>query len=370
MPRKLALKCLTASDLTLFRWHFKNSHKGNQKAFNLDNRVLVGDLYPQLGEASDVPNPRYRIDLYLSGPGLAPEHHLVRKILRQRKNWRLNGEMIDNPDDEPGRYNVLVEGDFALFEFSGSMTPSGVKVVLIAKGEQADSAVHAELVSRYPDGSMWLIEEREVLEMLEVARPPAHHPLYDWVESDALEDAAMGGAQGIAQVSARRGGRGISPEDFIRSRQLAEQTGVSGEELLNGHFEKELESGRITEFEWTASINAVSPFDFRITPAAEAPRLIDAKSTTGGFANPIHFSWNEIVTAVAGDAPYDVFRLYLVTEDGAKLRVAKNIGSALRRVYETLKELPVGMTLDSISVRPELLPFAEEEIVVGDERFL
>ncbi len=47
MPRKLALKRLTASDPALFKWHFTNSDKGSRKVFNLYNRVLVGALNPR-----------------------------------------------------------------------------------------------------------------------------------------------------------------------------------------------------------------------------------------------------------------------------------------------------------------------------------
>ena len=85
MPRKLALKRLTASDLTLFKWHFQNHPAGKQKAFNLDASVLVDELYPQLGEPALVPQPRYPLDLYLCGPGLAPANNLQRKILNSRR---------------------------------------------------------------------------------------------------------------------------------------------------------------------------------------------------------------------------------------------------------------------------------------------
>lgn len=363
MPRKLALKRLTASDLTLFKWQFQNQPAGNQKAFNLDSRVLVRAMYPLLGKASGVPKPRFPIDLYLFGPGLAPEHNLQRKILRQEKNWRLNGELIDNPDEYPGRYNVLAEGDYALFEFSGDVVPDTAKVVLIARSEAVDAAIHERLTRRYQKGSMWLLDENEIAKVLQTSQAPETHPLYDWIESDALEDAALGGAEGIARVYSRRSDRGISPEEFLRARQMAEQTGVSGEELLNSYFKQELEHGRIKHYEWTASVNAISPFDFQITDALGKRRLVDAKSTTRGFSSPIHLSWNEIVTAVEGKYPYDIFRLYRITESSAKLRIAKDIGHALRTTYQTLNSLRSGVKVDAISIHPELLPFEEEAVL-------
>lgn len=363
MPRKLALKRLTASDLTLFKWHLQNHPAGKQKAFNLDAGVLVGVLYPQLGEPSLVPQPRFPLDLYLYGPGLAAAaNNLQRKILKQQKNWRLNGELIDNPEDDPQRYNVLAPGDFALFEFSGDVIPQAAKVVLVASGVHSDTGVHAEFARRFPDGSMWALQESVVSEVLTAAAPTAGHPLYDWVQSDALEDAALGGVAGTAAINARRGSRGISPDDFMRSRRTAEATGVAGEEFLNAYFEREHREGRIEQFEWSASINAISLFDFRITPFGGGMRLVDAKSTTGVFANPIHLSFGELYRAVQGPEPYDICRLYEVNGDGAKMRIATNIGPALRPILEKFSALPPEVTVDGISVRPEFLDFSHEEI--------
>lgn len=365
MPRKLALKRLTASDLTLFKWHFQNQPTVHQKAINLDASVLVGRLYPQLGEPSPVPQPRYPLDLYLCGPGLAPANNLQRKILKQEKNWRLNGELIDNPIESPDLYNVLVPGDFALFEFSGDVTPTTANVVLVSAAVPADAGVHAELARRFPRGSMWVLEDGLILEVLTAAVPPAEHPLYDWAETSLLEDAALGGAVGTEAINARRGSRGISPEDFIRSRRNAEATGVAGEELLNAWLEGERRAGRIRAFEWTSSVNAVAPYDFRVTEAAGEVRLVDAKSTVGGFGNPVHLSLAELTIAVQDLQPYDICRLYEVTEAGAKMRIARDVGLALRDTLAMLSALPEGIKADSVSINPEFLAFSPEVIVLG-----
>ena len=367
VPRKLALKRLTASDLTLFKWHFQNRPAGKQKAFNLDARVLVGALYPALGEPSNIPIPRYPIDLYLLGPGIHPADNLQRKILKQQKNWRLNGELIDNPVDAPDRYNILQPGDYALLEFSGDRIPDACSITLIAEGEQADATIHAELNRRYADGSMWLMEEALVSEVLEIAQPSPGHPLHGWFESAAMEDAALGGSEGINAVNRRRGGRGMTPAEFVRSRQAAEQNGVSGEEFLNDYFERLLDAGEIDAFEWTSSLNAISPFDFRITISMGKTSVADAKSTSGAFGNAIHLSYSELHRAVNGPEPYDIFRVYALTENSAKLRIARNIGTALKTVLQAVDGLPDGVTVDSISIRPDRLPFLEEEIRLGED---
>jgi hypothetical protein len=357
MPRKLALKRLTSSDLTLFKWHFRAHPAGKQKAFNLDSKVLVGGLYPQLGEPSTIPVPRFHLDLYLLGPGLAPAHNLQRKILKQQKNWRLNGELIDGPEEDPDRYNVLRPGDFAVFEFFGKGVPATAKVILIAQDVVEDLALHRELSGRYPVGSMWVLDEVGLADLMEAAQPPPGHNLHDWIGTDAIEDAVLGGAAGIASITRRRAGRGISPEEFVRSREAAEQTGVMGEELLKFHFEQQLLDGRLELFEWSSSINAVSPFDFCLNKPGGQRRLVDAKSTSGAFKNALHLSYAELLRAVSGPEPYDIYRLYEVTETSAKLRVAEDIGSVLQSLLEVVSSLPDGVSVDSFSINPVLLPF-------------
>ncbi|WP_199136044.1 DUF3883 domain-containing protein [Delftia sp. ASV31] len=361
MARKLALKRLTASDLTLFKWHLANRPAGSQKAFNLDTRILVGGLYPLLGDPPLVPRPRYPLDLYLFGPGLATVNNLQRKILKQEKNWRLNGELIDNPVEDPERYNVLVPGDFALIEFAGDAYPTTANIALVSEATASDASLHAELSRRYTSGSMWLLDEKIISSVLASARAGPDHPLHEWIQTDVLEDAALGGYSGVSAVNARTGRRGISPEDFLRSRRFAEATGVAGEELLNSYFESELQQGRIAEFEWSSSVNAVSPFDFKIFHTNSAKfRLIDAKSTAGKFGNPIHLSYSELSRAVKGPEPYDIYRLYEISECGGKMRVARDIGPALRQTLEILETLPRGMAVDGISVKPEILNFSME----------
>src|SRR5579859_7499939 len=96
---RLALKKLTASDLTLFEWHFQNRNAGNQKAINLNADVFVDRLFPGLPEVSRDFGGRLPIDLFLYGPGMASELNLQRKIIKlgEYKNWRLDGETIHNP---------------------------------------------------------------------------------------------------------------------------------------------------------------------------------------------------------------------------------------------------------------------------------
>lgn len=45
---KIAVKCLTSSDLTLFTWHFDHTVGSRQIAINLNADIFIKKLYPEL----------------------------------------------------------------------------------------------------------------------------------------------------------------------------------------------------------------------------------------------------------------------------------------------------------------------------------
>ena len=144
MPRKLAIKRLTVSDLTFFAWQHKNNPSSKQKAINLNVNVFVEELYPGLRDSTQ---NRLPIDVFIYGPGLAGEYNLQRKIVKTvgAKNWRLNGEIVANPEDNPSRFDTLANNDFAIFDFSEGVIPSSVKLVFIAAAISEDKNVHYAL---------------------------------------------------------------------------------------------------------------------------------------------------------------------------------------------------------------------------------
>ena len=117
MMDKLALKRLTASDLTFFEWQFKNRNAGNQKAINLNADVFSNQLYPALEAIARDRQDKLGVDLWIVGPAAAEPVNLQRKIIKgaSYKNWRLDGEFVHNPYDMPERFNMLEAGDIALF---------------------------------------------------------------------------------------------------------------------------------------------------------------------------------------------------------------------------------------------------------------
>ncbi len=328
MSRKLAIKRLTASDLTLFKWHFQNRPAGKQKAINMDARVFVHTLYPGLPETVlSLPGNRIPLDLSLYGPGITPVHNIQRKILKQEKNWRLDGEYIDNPDEAPSRYNSLREGDLAVLEFAGAPIPVAMRVVLVSTSSKEDTALHVELTKLCAGASMIAVEPAALESAIERASPSEMHPILDWVDGAAVEDA-----------------------------------GVQGEELLNTHFETLKEKKKIQNFKWVSQENAISPYDFLEISAGQPVRKVDAKSTSGGFSNPIHVSLGELIES-QGDIPYDIGRLYEVREGFARLRVARDVKATFKRIVETIGQFPKGVSPDGLSIDPELLKFGDETII-------
>lgn len=88
--------------------------------------------------------------LYILGPGLRTDPHiLARKVIAAggtQKNWRLNGEFVPDPPDDPERYWELTAGDFAIFGFEEqNALPSGIVMVLVSQNELSDASVFARV---------------------------------------------------------------------------------------------------------------------------------------------------------------------------------------------------------------------------------
>ncbi len=362
MSRKIALKRLRASDLSFFEHYFRAHPDVKQKAFNLDAQTLVDRLYPSLPEVVEtLSNKRIPLDVYFFGPGLQGAHNLQRKILKQQKNWRLNGELVHGPEDFPNRYEDLRPDDFALIEFSGTPVPTSAKILLISGKNQFDAPIHAALSATFPNQSMVVPSDAQIEAVVLAAEPTDGHPLLDWSDQNLAEDVALGGSRGIERLVRRRRGRGMSPEDLQKARQAAESVGALGEELVNAYLGYLVEAGKLLSFDWVSNVNAISPYDFRVVTRESSPRVIDAKSTASGFRNSIHISLSEVRTATEGAEPYDIYRLFDVTETTATLRIAPNVGPALQQVVEALQSFPGGVEVDSLSVDPRVLPFSTEE---------
>ena len=359
------LKRLSSSDLTIFKPHYKKTQGAKQKGINLDKAVIY-KLYPNLKSRLATSGAKIPLQLLIYGPGGAGLHSQMRKILLQAKNIRLNGELISNPPEEPKRYDSLKKNDFAIIEFTGDEEPESAKILILRRKDAQDASLYQALYNTYNLGfgsrrGMQIIHRQELSETIESLDLPEGHPALDFIDGDALEDAALGGIEGVHQLQRRRKARGVSQDELSRAKQSAEQNGRLGEELLNYWLEEQAGKGEIKAFRWEADENAVAPYDFRILDEnGKAVRSIDAKSTSGVFGNKIHISAAELEEIVLGGIPYDIYRLYGITDNRAICRISEDVGPALKSAFDILSGLPDGVTANGITVNPDILSFGEE----------
>lgn len=377
MPEHIALKRLTASDLTLFESLFRRLNAGNQKAINLNADVFIKEFYPDAPNLAPIVNNEIPVALRLYGPGGKPAHKIARKIIKNAtyKNWRLNGEFIPGPEGDAARYDSLQPSDLALITFSGAPLPTNLEIVLLARSDSTDAGLYASLTSHLGGKSMVPLTNEDVAAAIATAGVSIQHPINELIVDpaldSALEDAAFGGERGTRAVLRRRTGRGVSAADLARARQNADRTGAEGEGLINGLLTQQVASGKIASMEWASATNAISPFDFTIEQADGLKIKLDVKSTIGPFDNDFHISVSELIEAAQAPERYDIYRVYSLDEDGGELRIAEDIRAFARNVLASLN-LPAGVKCDgfSVAVDAEGLTWGAEVYVerpAGDE---
>lgn len=369
MPLSFALKRLTASDLTLFKWHFENRNAGNQKAINLNASVFVGELFPSIEAAARGMGARLPLDLWIYGPGSAPPINLQRKIIKggAYKNWRLNGEFINNPDEEPDRFNVLEPNDFALIGFEGDLVPTGANILFVSKRHPDDQALHGRLNQLIGAGSsMVSLSEDVVRGAAGTAGLAPSHPIYALALTEDLKEASQGAAPAIERVLRVARAISISPTDLKRAREAAEDNGRLGEELIDSYLGRQV-GGRLKAYEWTSQINVIAPFDFRLWDSG-GESLVDVKTTSGPFDRDLHISVPELRVMASDTHPYRIYRVFGVSLGGARLRISAPVREFALSILRGFEALPRGVTVDSVSVDPRQIEFGEEIGLVPPSR--
>lgn len=355
---KLALKRLTASDLTFFEWQYRNLNVGKQKGINLNADVFVGALFPALKDSLD---ERIPIDLYVYGPGLHPELNLQRKVIKgdAYKNWRLDGELINNPPDGANRFDSLKEGDIAVFEFNDGMLPSTARLVLAQASAKEDGELHRILNGLIPKSpkSMVAVSPQQLWKAIEEAKVGTDHPVSALLLAPEIEDAAQGNVESVRRLRSRKSKRRILRSELLSAKRQAEENGQRGEELVNAYLQAELDGRRIKEFCWESNDNnAVAPYDFTLLGSDDAHGCVDVKATAYEFERPLHLSLAELIE-MRDQPSYSLYRVFEMSEAGGKLRIASNLKGFATDVLKVLQQLPDGIAADGISVRPELLKF-------------
>ncbi len=371
MKKRLCVKRLTASDLTFFKWHFLNKNAGNQKAINLNADVFINTLYPELPDLAEDMSGHIPLDLTIFGPGHSKAYNLQRKIRKivSYKNWRLNGEFVENPEGDLERFNILVPGDLAIMEFMGISYPNASNLFLISSISPEDTNLHQGLKKWLDNRKMASVDIPDLQQMVLNSSIDRAHPVNDLFSefNTDLEDAALGSFEGIKRFKQKRPGRNISQEQFRKVRESAESVGRHGEEYLDLYFAWLVQKGELKQYKWISDINAISPFDFEIVNNKD---IIDAKSTSGDFNRTIHVSCGELHTMAESESRYDIYRIFELSEKGAKLRIASDLKSFAQSVITNLQNLPQGVEIDSISVHPESLKFGTKKVLPSIEKLI
>lgn len=364
MGDKFAIKRLTRSDLTFFKSLFETLHAGNQKAINLNADVFIDRLYPSLPAIAHAEGSEIPLALSILGPGLQSEHRLMRKVIKGStyKNWRLNGEFIDNPEDNPIRYNSLTAGDYAAMVFHGDPKPSNLELLLVSSNDAEDAHLHAAIAAMMANRSMVEIDRTQLFGLAATAGVSALHPINEIFLDEALEDAALGGNVGTQTLLSRPSGQKLTLEQLEKARKAASRNGEAGEEFVCVYLNTLKSNGTITDFEWVSRVNAVAPYDFAInTPHGDVN--LDVKSTAYGFDRPLHVSINELREMVHSGNRYDLYRVYELAGSTAKLRICEDFRPVARSIIDSLAELPEGVTPDSFSIKPGTFTFGAEIIL-------
>lgn len=373
MPDRIALKRLTASDLTFFENLFRTLGAGNQKAINLNADVFIDRLYPALPGLVPALGDVIPVSLTILGPAGAAPHVISRAITKREgyKNWRLNGEFVRDPEGQPGRFDALKAGDISLMDLAGDPGPQRLTLLLVAAAAPADAPLHAALNSLVPGGRHTMVQLSRSQIAVAAASVPASHPVWQ-IAADpdfqaALEDAAQGGLKG-AEALRSKASKTVTAAALAKAKAAAEKNGREGEALAWVHLQKMNDAGIWSTIVWSSKANAVSPFDFSAIDPAGAIVRIDAKSTGGAFDRVIHMSIAELTAATAGDR-YDLWRVYEIDDDGAKLRISEGIGTFAQSIMDGLKP-PTGVTVDSVSMDPGSISWGGEIVIKRPEEEL
>jgi hypothetical protein len=372
MLRKLAVKRLTESDLTLFEWHFRRV-RSNQKAINLNANVFIDNLYPGLPAIPTALGDKIPLDLFIYGPGMEGEYNLQRKIVKGRtyKNWRLDGEFIFNPPECPNRFDILVEGDLAVFEFFGDVRPESARVVFLGARVSEDKSLHtsfSSIVGSRPNDSMVALTPGQLASIVKDIGVPDEHPIFGLISLDSsLEVATLGDKQRKTRLRSVPSGRKVSRDMLLRARSNADRIGELGEQFVNSYLTKRKAGGAIENFGWTSRENATSPYDFWYSIRGQRI-LLDSKATELSFESSLHVSLSELRQMGYGSERYDLYRVFEMSETTAKLKVSEDLGQWARSIIEVLENLPSGVLAESVTVSPLSLPFGPEvEIRIPDE---
>jgi hypothetical protein len=160
----------------------------------------------------------------------------------------------------------------------------------------------------------------------------------------------------------------IGRAELQRACQLAEQTGRIGEAFVLPYLTVLKTEGIIRDFEWVSDPYARAPYDFLIAQTSGAEVAVCVKSTSEEFERPIHISSNELTEMAGAVRRYDLYRVFAIEKNTAKLRIMENVSAFAAAIRQPLGAIPGGSEVDGVSVDPAALPFGEVfNLTIRDE---
>lgn len=368
---QIVLKRLSSSDLTLFRTQFRRRNVAKQKGFNLNMNPMDTELYPGIRrEAEQAGRGGLPLTLQIAGPNKAPlTPPLARKIVKSpgAKNLRLNGELVDAPENNANQFDDLELGDIALMGFEGDRLPRTISVVLATARHVGDARLFENALRIIGDTQRYMqVLSTNDLERLLDGVDHEHPAFALFGPEPAVEDLieiVQGNVEAEERIRRRGNTRPISAALLALARQRASEVGEAGESLVNDHLGNLTADGRVLSHSWTSRTNAISPFDFEVTHPDGIRELVDVKSTTGDFRSPLHLSAGELRTCAQVDCSYRLFRVWEI-EGTPKLRRSKDIREWARGVSRAVDNLPAGVLPDAFTVDPAALEWEDEEIML------
>jgi hypothetical protein len=373
MDEKVAIKRLTASDLTFLKAKLGVETQSKQKAINLNADVFVDRLFPALhGYAQPVP-----LTLEIFGPGGSDVYSLTRKIVPPSggyKNWRLNGEFVVDPEDQAGRFDSLRANDIAVLAFSGGSRPERLRLYFLAQDDPADAAIWNRLdqmLEPIPSKkSLKAIDPHELDLALNDAGLDELAPLRAatlTLDNPDVELAAQGDPAAEQRLARRGAGRAMSAADLAKAKERANQVGRAGELAVNSYLTNRRDAGHVKDFTWRADENAVAPYDFSVVLPDGSVELIDVKSTTGEHDRAVHFSAGEIRKAASATENYRVYRVSKVEDGTPNLRISLPIRELCSEITEVVINLPASIVADGYTIPTAAFTWEADTIPLSDD---
>lgn len=144
-----------------------------------------------------------------------------------------------------------------------------------------------------------------------------------------------------------------------KALEEAKLVGEAGEKLVNKYLENCMESHLIRNFAWESKHDPFAPFDFQVENNDGSIIFIDAKSTAKTFETDIFISYAELQKMRESDC-YLIFRVYLIMETTARMRVSANMKTIASEVLSYMEQAPYGVLPESVMLSPNRIDFDDE----------